>query len=178
VANTRYVALLRAVNVGKAKVEMARLRKVCESVGCTDVKTYIQSGNVVLTSPLSVAELATTLERAIAAEFGIPSAVMVRTHQQLVDVLAGNPFPHADPSHVHVAFLTKAPTMAELAGLDGLDCAPDEFAVNGTEVYCHFPNGLGRSKLPAQLFDRRLKIPATLRNWRTVTKLADMSAEA
>jgi len=175
VANTRYVALLRGINVGgRAKVSMTALRQTCESAGCTDVATYIQSGNVVLTSPLSAAKLTTTLERAIAGQLGVSPTVMVRTPKQMADVLAGNPFPDADLDKVHVAFLGKAPTKDQLARLGDINCPPDEFVVKGTEVYCHFPHGLGRSKLPAQLFDRGLKVPATLRNWRTITKLAEM----
>jgi uncharacterized protein (DUF1697 family) len=176
VANTRYIALLRGINVGgRTTVPMPALRKTCESAGCTDVTTYIQSGNVVLTSPLSAARLASTLERAIADELGVAPTVMVRTHSEMADVLAANPFPDADPNKLHVAFLSKTPPKEQLAHLDDVDCAPDEFVVRDTEVYLHLPNGVGRSKLPAQLFDRRLKIPATLRNWRTVTRLTEMS---
>src|SRR5256885_10298872 len=104
---TRYIALLRGINVGgRNKVPMAGLRATCESVGCTEVATYIQSGNVVLTSPLDPAKLRAALEAAITEQLGVAPVVVIRDHGQLAAVLAGNPFPDADPGHLHVAFLS------------------------------------------------------------------------
>ena len=173
--SNRYVALLRGINVGgRAKVPMAGLRATCESVGCTDVLTYIQSGNVVLTSPLEPAELRATLEAAIAEQLGVAPVVVIRTHRQLADVVAANPFP-ADPEHVHVAFLAEALDQDQAAAVADLEWPHEEIAARGTEVYFHLPGGMGRAKLP-ELFGRRVKTPATVRNWRTVNKLVEMSA--
>jgi uncharacterized protein (DUF1697 family) len=172
---TRYVALLRGINVGgHNKVPMAALRTICESVGGTDVATYIQSGNVVLSSSLTAAQLGTTLESAIAAELGVAPAVTIRTAAQMAAVVAGNPFPDADPGHLHVFFLTRAPSEKDLGGLEGLEHPPEELSVLGTEVYFRLPDGLGRSKL-VELYGRRVKVPGTMRNWRTVNKLVEMS---
>ncbi|HEV8555038.1 MAG TPA: DUF1697 domain-containing protein [Actinophytocola sp.] len=172
---TRYVALLRGINVGgRAKVPMAGLRATCESVGCTDVLTYIQSGNVALTSPLDPARLRATLEAAIAEQLGVAPVVVIRTHRQLADVVAANPFP-TDPENVHVAFLAEALDKDQSAAAAGLERPHEEIAARGTEVYFHLPNGMGRAKLP-ELFGRRVKTPATVRNWRTVNKLVEMSA--
>ena len=171
----RYIALLRGINVGgRAKVPMAGLRTTCESVGCTDVLTYIQSGNVVLTSPLDPVKLRAALEAAIAEQLGVSPVVVIRTHRQLADVIAGNPFPD-DADNVHVAFLSEALDRGQATTVAELEWPPEEVAARGADVYFHLPNGMGRAKLP-ELFGRRIKIPATVRNWRTVNKLAEMSA--
>jgi uncharacterized protein (DUF1697 family) len=172
----RCIALLRGINVGgRNRVSMAALRAACESAGCTGVATYIQSGNVMLTSPLDAKELRVALESAIAGQLGVSPVVVIRTREQLADVVAGNPFPQADTGNLHVAFLSEAPDEHQVAGLADLNCAPEELVVRGADVYFHLPNGMGRAKLP-ELFGRRLKIPATVRNWRTVTRLVDLSA--
>ncbi|HET9143037.1 DUF1697 domain-containing protein [Actinophytocola sp.] len=174
---TRYVALLRGINVGgRNRVPMAALRTTCESLGCTEVATYIQSGNVVLTSPLGAKKLGAELAKAIAEQIGVAPAVMIRTHAQLAAVLSGNPFPEADPAHLHVAFLAHPPTGEQVKALDRLEYPPEELAVRGAEVYFRLPNGIGRAKLPEQA-GRRLKIEATVRNWRTVRTMTEMSAD-
>lgn len=172
----RYVALLRGINVGgHNKVPMAALRTTCASIGCTEISTYIQSGNVVLSSNLAAGSLRSALEAAIAEQIGVAPAVLVRTHAQFAAVLAGNPFPQADPAHLHVAFLAAAPSAEQVDQVVALSHPPEELAVRGTEVYYRLPDGIGRAKLP-ELFGRRTKAVATVRNWRTVIKLAAMSA--
>lgn len=172
---TRYVALLRGINVGgRNKVAMPALRATCESLGCTDVTTYIQSGNVVLSSALSAADLRAALEKGIADQLGVSPTVMIRTHRQLADAIAANPFPDADTAALHIAFLNDALDEEQLATLAALEHPTEEIASHGAEVYFHLPNGMGRAKLP-ELFGRRIKIPATVRNWRTVTTLLDLS---
>jgi uncharacterized protein (DUF1697 family) len=156
-------------------VPMATLRTICAAAGCTDVATYIQSGNVVLTSPLGAAELGTTLESAVHDELGVSPAVLVRTAEQLAAVVAGNPFAEADPGHLHVLFLAKPLGKADLQALAELANPPEELAGRRAEVYFRLPNGLGRAKLP-ELYGRRVKIPGTMRNWRTITRLVEMSA--
>jgi uncharacterized protein (DUF1697 family) len=169
-----YVALLRGINVGgRTKVPMAALRETCESVGCTEVATYIQSGNVVLNSPLDAAKLRAELERAITERLGVSPVVVIRTHAEIDEVITGNPFPTADTGHLHVGFLTEPPDESRLADLEH---PPEELAVRGAHVYFMLPNGMGRAKLP-ELYGRRIKIPTTVRNWRTVMRLHEMSAE-
>ena len=173
---SRYIALLRGINVGgHNKVPMAALRDTCESIGCTDVATYIQSGNVVLTSELDATKLRASLESAIADQIGVSPVVVIRTDRQLADIIAGNPFPKADPDHLHVAFLGATPDPGQVAALADIDYPPEEAAVLGDNAYFHLPHGLGRAKIP-ELFGRRVKTPATVRNWRTVNKLVQMSA--
>jgi uncharacterized protein (DUF1697 family) len=165
--------LLRGVNVGgNRKVSMATLRSMIESLGHTDVTTYIQSGNVVFSSTGTVTP--GDIERVIDHKLGLDVDVMLRTRADLKRIVKGNPFSAVDLSTVHVAFLSDKPKPATVSALDGTRFEPDTFAVKGREVYLHLPNGMGRSKLPAHL-DRQLKIPATVRNWNTVQKLLELS---
>lgn len=174
---TRYVALLRGINVGgHNKVPMPALRTLCESIGCTEVSTYIQSGNVVLSSALSAPDLGAALEKTIADQLGVAPAVMIRTHRQLVDAAAANPFPDAEPGHLHIGFLATELNSEQREKLAEFEHPSEEIAVRGTEVYFHLPNGMGRAKLP-ELYNRRIKVPTTVRNWRTLTTLIDMSRE-
>ena len=171
------MALLRGINVGgTTKVAMAALRDVCESIGCEDVLTYIQSGNVVLKSKLSAEKLRTALEEAIAAEFGFNPAVMIRTAKEMAAVVDRNPYPKADEKSIHVGFLHAAPDAATKKCLAGIDCAPEEVTVVGRDLYLHLPNGMGRATLPVQLERCLRPTPVTVRNWRTVTKLVELSA--
>jgi uncharacterized protein (DUF1697 family) len=172
----RYVGLLRAVNVGKRKVPMARLRSLCEELGHTEVETLLQSGNVVFTAPKADPA---ALERALEAEFGFAVPVMVRTGAQLQKVIDANPFAKqakADGKAVHVAFAS-GPVKAKL--LDDVDrerLAPDEFAAGKDVVYLHYPKGSGRSKMSIQVFEKPLGVDLTARNWNTVLKLADLAS--
>ena len=172
----RYVGLLRAVNVGKRKVPMARLREVCEGLGHTEVETLLQSGNVVFTA--RKADPA-ALERALQAEFGFAVPVVVRTGAQLQQVIDGNPFSKeakADGKAVHVAFAS-GPVKANLLGdVDRDRIAPDDFAAGKDVVYLHYPNGSGRSKMTIQVFEKPLGVDLTARNWNTVLKLRELAS--
>ena len=177
-APTTYLALLRGINVGgKNKVPMPALRSVVESLGHEDIQTYIQSGNVLFTSrSLSVPDITSALEAAIAKEFDLAVGVVVRTPRDLQRAAGANPFlaAGADPSALHLVFLGSSPTKASVKALDPDRSPPDEFAVRNAEVYLYCPNGIGRSKLTVDYFERTLGGPATIRNWKTVTKLLEM----
>jgi uncharacterized protein (DUF1697 family) len=172
-----YVVLLRGINVGgKTKIAMAALRDVCESVGCEDVTTYIQSGNVVLTSKLSAEKLRVALEAAITGEFGFNAAVMIRTGKEMAAVVEGNPYPDADEKSIHVGFLHAAPNGTTKKCLAAIDCAPEEVTAVGRDLYLHLPNGMGRAALPVQIERCLRPAQVTVRNWRTVTKLVELSS--
>ncbi|MGH9035542.1 MAG: DUF1697 domain-containing protein [Acidimicrobiia bacterium] len=177
-ALTNHVALLRGINLGaRNKVPMPALRVVVESLGHEDVQTYIQSGNVVFKSGSGDgAGMAAALESAVTKEFGFRVAVVVRTGRELRRVTTNNPFlaAGADISALHVVFLGSSPTKASVKALDPDRSPPDEFAVRNAEVYLHCPNGFGRSKLTLDYFERKLGGPATVRNWKTVTKLLEL----
>lgn len=164
---------------------MADLRQVFTGLGLADVATYIQSGNVVFTSTGSAAgaELAADIERAIAGTFGFDVPIVIRSADEMADVAGANPFlaRGVEASLVSVGFLAGVPTPARVSALradplaDPAIAGGDEFVVRGAEVYLHHPNGYGRTKLTTGYFDRRLSVTMTVRNWRTVTTLLDMT---
>ncbi|HEU4578438.1 MAG TPA: DUF1697 domain-containing protein [Polyangiaceae bacterium] len=163
-----YAALLRAVNVGgTGKLAMADLRKLCEAAGFADVATYIQSGNVVFTSKRGEASVKKLLSAALAEQLGKPCGVLVRTADELRELLDANPFPRAAPNRVLVLFLDEKPAAAKLK--DVATPGGEELRVCGRQVVVHFPNGMGQSKLKLPFRDL-----ATGRNLNTVRKLLAM----
>lgn len=175
---TVYAALLRGINVGgHNKVPMAGLRAVATDCGFGDVATYIQSGNVVFTARPGAKKVAAALHDAILAEIGVDTRVVVRTGAQMHSIVERNPFlaRGVDAKLLHVAFMYEESTPT-LDAVDPQVYAPDEIAVDGSEAYVCVPNGLGRSKLANETILRKLGILGTTRNWRTVTKLAEMTA--
>jgi uncharacterized protein (DUF1697 family) len=173
------VALLRGINVGgRTRLTMAQLREVAESCGCEQVRTYIQSGNVVFASAERDTEVvAETLQAAITNQTSVSPVVMVRTRDELARVVAKNPFlaRGADPAHLHVVF-TDGPAEPVVGSIDLARYEPEDAAVFGRQLYLFLPGGMGRSKLAADL--GRQKSPnGTARNWRTVTKLLAIAAE-
>ena len=169
----RYVVLLRGVNVGgRTTVAMPALRAACEAAGCTEVSTYIQSGNVVLTSDLGETRLRKALVPRIVEAAGFEPQLMIRTAAELGDVVARCPYPEEARGAVHVAFLHEP---VDPSSLEDVDLAPEELTVAGREIYLHLPHGMGRARLPVEV-GRRVPAPMTLRSWRTVTRLAEMSS--
>jgi uncharacterized protein (DUF1697 family) len=172
------IALLRGINVGgKKKVSMADLRALFDELEAEDVRTHLQSGNVVFKSVLRGTELIEAMEKAIARDLGLKVTVVVRTKAQLAKVVANNPFAEKakEPAKLHVAFLAGAPSRARVRELDPAYGRPDEFRVAGREIYLYYPNGYGRTKINNAYFEKKLGVAATTRNWRTVTKLADLA---
>lgn len=168
----RSVGLLRAVNVGGRKLAMADLRRITEAAGGRDVETYLQSGNVVFAGGAGVSQ---ALERAIADEFGLDVAVLVRSAKALAGVVAAKPF-GAEGAAVSVTFLSAAPARALVSAIDPAAYGADEFVVHGKEIYIHTPDGYGRSKLVNAFWERKLKVAATTRNWNTVLALTEMAS--
>ncbi len=173
----RWVALLRAVNLGaRNKVPMAELRALLERSGLLGVRTYIQSGNVLFTSGCGEREsLARRLEEEIAGAFGVTTTAILRTFGELQAVAASHPF-GPDMSKTHVSFLAARPDARGLARVAELDAAPDRVAVDGSDVYLHYPNGVQGSRLTAARLERLLGVPGTTRSWGTVAKLAELTS--
>lgn len=173
-----YVSLLRGINVsGKNRLPMADLRALYERHSHDDVRTYVQSGNVVSrTSTRTARAVEQAITAAIAAELGLDVAVLVRTPAELRRVFDTNPFVlmGGDPSTLHVTFLAKSPAVAVAAALDGAEFAPDEFRIARREVYVSCPGGYGRTKITNTWFERKLGVAATTRNWKTLTALVDL----
>jgi uncharacterized protein (DUF1697 family) len=176
-----YIALLRAVNVsGRNAIAMDDLRRSFAAMGCSDVTTYIQSGNVVFRSAVSdEARLAKSIESRIAADFGYGVRALLRSKAQLARIHRTNPFlaAKADAAALHVTFLSVAPTAAQIRSLAARETGPDRCEVIGREVFLHCPGGYGRTKLNNGFFEKRLGSAATTRNWKTVGKLLEMLSE-
>jgi uncharacterized protein (DUF1697 family) len=179
-AGELHVALLRGVNVGgKNKLPMKDLVVMLEDAGCQDVRTYIQSGNVVFSAGAArAARIPAVIAEAVAARLGFRPPVVMRTAKELAAVGRANPFLRrgTDPDSLHVVFLADEPPPARVATLDPSRSPPDELVVRGREVYLRCPNGLGRSKLTNAWFDSKLATTSTIRNWRTVLKLIELTA--
>jgi uncharacterized protein (DUF1697 family) len=168
---TRYVALLRAVNVGgTGKLPMSVLKSICEKAGFGKVRTYIASGNVVFESRDNEKRVKATLEGALAGYAGKPVGVLVRTALELADVLANNPFPDAAPNRTVVIFLDKPPMANALERITGKN--GEDVRLGQREIYVHYGDGMASSKL--KIPDARA---GTARNINTVSKLAGMAAE-
>ena len=177
-APTRYVVLLRAINVGKARrVAMPRLREILTDAGYGDVVTHLNSGNVLLDSPLPEAELAADLSAAIAKEFGFDVPVVLRTGEELAAVLAHDPFGDltTDPSRYSVTFMSEPPAADKVGALPPAE-GPGEYVVHGRELYLWLPDGLSNSPMGLWKWDRLLGTAGTNRNWNTVRRLAELAA--
>ena len=175
------LALLRGINVGgRSRVPMKELVAAMEEEGFTNLSTYLQTGNILFESDDSDAGiLPTRLQELIAGLFGTATPVILRTPEQLARVSSGHPYlaDEDTPAKLHVMFLDLEPDPADVAELDPDRAPGDRFVVDGREIYLHYPNGAGRSKLTTDYFERRLGVTATARNWNTVLKLQSMMAE-
>jgi uncharacterized protein (DUF1697 family) len=170
----RQIALLRGINVGRHKrVAMPALRKLLASLGYDDVRTHLQSGNVILDTSKTPARLQKELEQAIAGQFGVEVDVIVRTRDELARVVARDPLGDVadNPSRYLVSFLSAKPEAKRVRELEGLAAASERFVVVGRELYAWQPSGVHASKLSKALADGKLGVTATARNWSTVTKL-------
>ncbi|MCB9891023.1 MAG: DUF1697 domain-containing protein [Planctomycetes bacterium] len=174
----RYVALLRGINVGgKHKLPMKDLAAMFEQVGCSNVVTYIQSGNVIFDAPAAFARsVPVVMHDAIAERFGYDVPVVTRTGAQVARVLEANPFDGVPENEVHVFFLSKKPAASKVAALDLERSLPDELRVVGQELYLHCRTGMAKTKISNVWLDRQLGIVSTARNWKTTQKLAELAA--
>lgn len=180
----RWIALLRAINVGRGrKVEMARLRALLtDELGHRDVRTYVQSGNVVLTAREATTgeQLERELAERIGATFGFEIPVMVRSRDELADVVAANPLRGVadNPARYSVLFLAEAVAPERLSGVDLASFAPETFALLGRELYAWTPAGIHDSPLLKTVGRALAGVSITSRNWRTVERLLAMADEA
>jgi uncharacterized protein (DUF1697 family) len=168
---TRYVALLRAVNVGgSGALPMAKLQAMCVDAGFTRIETYIASGNVIFDSKATATRVKAELESRLLAHAKKPVGVVVRTAAEMASVLEAHPFAKMEAKYTHVVFLDARPPRDALDHAVGVD--GERMALGKREIFIHYPNGAGRS---------RLRIPAaktgTARNLNTVAKLAELAAK-
>ncbi len=167
----RYVALLRAVNVGgTGKLPMADVRSMCHDAGFTRVETYIASGNVIFDSKSAASKVKAELEARLLAYAKKPIGVVLRTAEEMAAVLKANPFPKTEPKFTYAIFLDQRLPRDALKHAVGQN--DEEMRLGDREIFIHYPSGMGRSKL---------RIPAaktgTARNMNTVTKLAEMASK-
>jgi len=177
---TTYVALLRGINVGgKNMLPMKDLCAMFGAAGCSEVRSYIQSGNVIFKAdPGGAAQLPELITAQIAERFGHRPPVILRTVEQLREVVNNNPFLQAGAGEetLHVMFLANRPDPARVETLDPNRSPPDAFAVRGQEIYLQLPRGVADTKLSNAYFDSKLATISTGRNWRTVLKLLELMA--
>ena len=179
-ASSKHVALLRGINVGgKNMLPMKELAAMFGKAGCGDVVTYIQSGNVVFrASDKVVTGLGGRIAKQVEAQFGIRVPVVLRSAAEIDAVIRRNPFLKTGASEemLYVCFLADEPGKELVAGLDAGRSSPDVFDLVRREIYMQLVNGMARTKLTNAYFDSKLKTVSTMRNWRTVLKLAEMLA--
>lgn len=171
-------ALLRGINVGgRTLIPMTGLKEALSEAGLVDVRTYLQSGNLIVPpSPRAPEETAALIEGVVADRFGKQIRVITRTGEQMANILIRNPFVESgvEPKLQHVVFLEKTPPPSGVAGLDPEHSPSDRFEMSGSEIYIEYPTGSGRSKLDLAYFEKVLGVAGTARNWNTVAKLADL----
>jgi uncharacterized protein (DUF1697 family) len=173
-----WIALIRGINVGGRALPMRSLRALLEKLECTEVRTYIQSGNAVFCNRSNdAARLGTRIAKAIAVDHGFEPFVLVISREELAKAAAGNPYAKAaaaTPRYVHLFFLSQVPRSPDLAAMNKMKAASESFELDGRTLYLHTPEGFGISKL-AERMERLLGVPATARNWRTVATLLEMA---
>jgi uncharacterized protein (DUF1697 family) len=172
------IALFRGINVGgKGRLPMKELVPVLEGVGLREIRTYIQSGNVVFRGPATDrGHLARTIGAAVRKSHGFEPAVLLINPGRLEKALQANPFPEGEAagSTLHLGFLASVPPRPDLPGLERLRAPGERFLLKGDVFYLHAPDGIGRSKL-ANGAERLLGVPMTSRNWNTLSKLREMT---
>ena len=177
-----YIAMLRGINIGPSKrVEMFRLKKMFENLGFKNVRTYIQSGNVVFQGRGTAAGLAAKIEKGMMKAFGFSALIMMRTQDEMDRAIANNPFVQPcqkNPAYVHVCFLSQAPAAEAVKRLHALGTKREQVKYAGNEVYVYHVDGLGKARvLNHTVLERVLAVKVTMRNWNTSSRLQEMAAE-
>jgi len=174
-SSSTYVALLRGINVGgRNRLPMGDLKRMFKDAGCLSVRTYIQSGNVIFVSTPSGSQMAReTIAAAVFEAMGTRIPIILRSIHELTQVVGQNPFlsESQDSRTLHVGFLADRPSSRLVSRLDPNRSPPDEFAVQGSEIYLHLPNGVARTRFTTAYLERALATEGTFRNWRTVVSL-------
>jgi uncharacterized protein (DUF1697 family) len=175
-----HIAFLRAVNVASNILKMEHLRKLLSELGFADVKTYLQSGNVLFRAGGPPAQLAAMIEKRLSEATRLPVSVIIRTPAQLQRIIAANPFAKEAgeaPKTVHVTLLAGSVPKAAVAGIGKLQSGRDRWHVEGSEIYLWCPDGYGRTKLSNAALERILGVRTTTRNWNTLKALHAMAIE-
>lgn len=174
------ISMLRGVNLASHnRIKMDALRALYESLGLEEPQTYVQSGNVLFkTKERDLGALARRIQKGVERTFGFRTEVILRTASDLKSVVARNPFAarrDIDPRKLLITFLASDPSAEARENLLKIKADPEELRMDGRELYIYFPNGLARPKLSLALVEKTIKVPATGRNWNSVTKLLEMA---
>jgi uncharacterized protein (DUF1697 family) len=171
------VSMLRGVNVGgHGRLKMSELGELYESLGFTDVRTYVQSGNVIFSYAGRDTEVvARKIEKGLRARLTLDVAVFVRTPSELSNLVERSPFKNKEPNRVHVTFLSTKPDKVPTDKIEAIRAEGEAFFIHDREVYLFTPNGYGRSKLSNSFFEKTLNVRATTRNWNTVMALLNLA---
>jgi uncharacterized protein (DUF1697 family) len=175
-ARQRRVVLIRAVNVGPARLPMAQLRSIATELGATDVSTYIASGNLIADVPGKPEAFDKALERALEARFGWFRECISRSPQELAEALSAHPFEVINPGFSYVAFMPAPPTGAAIAAAGAVPSGEDRWQVIGRDLHLRYAHGAGRAELKDTKLLRELGQPATARNLKTVRTLAELAS--
>ncbi|MEL4307606.1 DUF1697 domain-containing protein [Joostella sp. CR20] len=171
------IAILRGINVGgKRKIIMHDLKSMCEQLGLEDVKTYIQSGNLIFKSDKPNSQLENILEKAITEKYGFDVPVIVRTEKELDNSINNNPFidKDTDVKQLHLTFLKEKPDIENFQKALTFNAEPDKFKIDNKDAYIFCSGKYHQSKLTNIFFEKHLKVRATTRNWKTVLKLLQL----
>jgi uncharacterized protein (DUF1697 family) len=179
---TTYISMLRGINVGANKrIKMGELRNLYRSLNFKDVKTFIQSGNVIFNSQyMNSSDLMDKIETKIKENLGFDVKILIMTKNQLKQVIDENPFKKEDIKHLYVTFLSDAPSenfINEIKLNNGFKIKnkSDKFFISQKVIYIFLPDGYGKTKLNNNYFEKNLNVSATTRNWKTVNKLFDIA---
>ncbi len=175
-----YIAMLRGINVsGQKKIKMADLRAHLAELAFGNIRTYIQSGNIIFEhEETSASYLEDKIKQKILEKYGFEVPVLVKLSADFEHLLSHNPFlkdPAKETKRMYVTFLAEEPQAEGLAKLQTVDYAPEEYILEGKEIYFFSPLGYGRAKMNNSFFEQKLKVAATTRNWRTINKLLEMT---
>lgn len=175
--NYKYVALLRGINVsGQKIIKMEVLKKMFERLNFEQVKTYIQSGNVIFESNiLETNKLAERIIEEIEIEFGFQVPVLVKKISELQEIISHNPYSNLNEDELKRLYIVLLKNPAEqflIEQLNSIDYAPEEFHITEKAIYFYCPSGYGKSKIDNNFFEKKLKVVATTRNWKTMNALA------
>jgi uncharacterized protein (DUF1697 family) len=178
----KYISILRGINVsGQKKILMADLKSLYESLNFENVITYIQSGNVIFDSRLkNKNELKIIIEVAIEKKFKFHVPIVIRTKTDFKNIINKQPFTgissEKDGTIMLVTFLSEKPSEMKVTDFQQYVKAPEKLVIKGTEVYLYCPNGYGKSKLTNNFIEKKLGVDATTRNWKSIHKIADLTA--
>lgn len=177
----RCVAMLRGINVGGKQMKMEKLRASFTGLGFENVRTYIQSGNVLFeTKAKNDAAILKKIAAGLLADFGVAIPVLLRTDKELADVVKRNPFlkdTGVDVARLHVTFLSHDAPASAAQCLEPLAASTERYHISGREIFLYCPNGYGNTKLSNNNVERKLRLAATTRNWKSVNTLLAMSLD-